>query len=147
LRHQSLFFTINFESFLTLGSFFFTVIVKLLLKDYLEDLGVIALPQNTNYVPLPRSVHDRGRVKLVCKTSSETGLEKQVVPMLRAELRCNGIESVVSKWRLAQRHRVETYRDVTDRRKHCGSHYVIMYPFFQATGRKMINCACSASLK
>ena len=33
----------NFESSLILGSFFFTVIVKLLLKDYLEDLGVICL--------------------------------------------------------------------------------------------------------
>ena len=56
--------------------------------------------------PLPRSdtssVHDRGRVKPVCKTSSETGLEKQIVRMLRAELRCNDIESVVSKWRLGQ---------------------------------------------
>ena len=45
--------------------------------------------------PLPRSdtssVHDRGRVKPVCKTSSETGLEKQIVRMLRAELRCNDI--------------------------------------------------------
>jgi hypothetical protein len=39
------------------------------------------------------SVHDRGRVKQVCKTSSETGLEKQIVRMLRAELRCNDIES------------------------------------------------------
>ena len=48
--------------------------------------------------PLPRSdtssVHDRGRVKPVCKTSSETGLEKQIVCMLRAELRCNDIEPV-----------------------------------------------------
>jgi hypothetical protein len=38
--------------------------------------------------PLPRSdtssVHDLGRVKPVCKTSSETGLEKQIVCMLRA---------------------------------------------------------------
>jgi hypothetical protein len=49
------------------------------------------------------SVHDRGRVKPVCKTSSETGLEKQIVRMLRAELRCNDIEPVVSKWRLGQR--------------------------------------------
>jgi hypothetical protein len=51
--------------------------------------------------PLPRSdtssVHDRGRVKPVCKTSSETGLGKQIVRMLRAELRCNDIEPVVSK--------------------------------------------------
>ena len=31
------------------------------------------------------SVHDRGRVKPVCKTSSETGLEKQIVRMLRAD--------------------------------------------------------------
>jgi hypothetical protein len=57
--------------------------------------------------PLPRSdtssVHDRGRVKPVCKTSCETGLDKQIVRMLRAELRCNDIEPVVSKWRLAQR--------------------------------------------
>ena len=37
------------------------------------------------------SVHDRGRVKPVCKTSSETGLGKQIVRMLRAELRCNDI--------------------------------------------------------
>jgi hypothetical protein len=39
--------------------------------------------------PLPRSdtssVHVRGRVKPVCKTSSETGLEKQIVRMRRAE--------------------------------------------------------------
>ena len=57
--------------------------------------------------PLPRSdtssVHDRGRVKPVCKASSETDLEKQIVRMLRAKLRCNDIEPVVSKWRLAQR--------------------------------------------
>ena len=57
--------------------------------------------------PLPRSdtssVHDRGRVKPVCKASSETSLEKQIVRMLRAELRCNDIEPVVSKWRLEQR--------------------------------------------
>jgi hypothetical protein len=33
----------NFESSLILGSFFFTVSVKLLLKDYLEELGVICL--------------------------------------------------------------------------------------------------------
>ena len=61
--------------------------------------------------PLPRSdtssVHDRGRVKQVCKTSSETGLEKQIVRMLRAELRCNDIEPVVSKWGLAQRGHFE----------------------------------------
>jgi hypothetical protein len=37
------FFTTNFESSVILGSFFFTVSVKLLLKDYLEDLGVICL--------------------------------------------------------------------------------------------------------
>jgi hypothetical protein len=43
LRHQSLVFTMNFESSLLLGSFFFTVSVKLLLKDYLENLGVICL--------------------------------------------------------------------------------------------------------
>jgi hypothetical protein len=45
--------------------------------------------------PLPRSdtssVHNRGRVKPVCKASSETGLEKLIVRMLRAELRCNDI--------------------------------------------------------
>ena len=56
--------------------------------------------------PLPRSdtssVHDRGRVKPVCKTSSETGLGKQIVCMLTAELRCNDIQPVVSKWWLAQ---------------------------------------------
>jgi hypothetical protein len=40
------------------------------------------------------SVHDRGRVKPVCKTCSETGLEKQIVRMLRAELRCNDIEDI-----------------------------------------------------
>ena len=44
-------------------------------------------------------------------------------------------------------HRVETYRDVTDRRKHCGRLRFHVPTFFQATGRKMINCACSASLK
>jgi hypothetical protein len=51
--------------------------------------------------PLPRSdtssVHDRGRVKQVCKTSSETGLDKQIVRMLRAELRCNDIEPTPRK--------------------------------------------------
>jgi hypothetical protein len=61
--------------------------------------------------PLPRSdsssVHDRGRVKPVCKTSSETGLEKQIVRMYIAELRCNDIEPVVSKWRLGQRGHFE----------------------------------------
>ena len=45
-------------------------------------------------------------------------------------------------------HRVETYRDVTDRWKYCGRlHYHHVPTFFQATGQKMINCACSASLK
>jgi hypothetical protein len=44
-------------------------------------------------------------------------------------------------------HRVETYRDVTDRCKHCGSLRFHVPTFFQATGQKMINCACSASLK
>ena len=66
--------------------------------------------------PLPRSdtssVHDRGRVKPVCKTSSETGLEKQIVRMLRAELRCNDIEPVVSKWTLAQRGNFEVFHVV-----------------------------------
>jgi hypothetical protein len=46
-----------------------------------------------------------------------------------------------------RRHRVETYRDVTDRCKHCGRLRFHVPTFFQATGRKMINCACSASLK
>ena len=36
-------------------------------------------------------MHDRGRVKPVCKTSSETGLGKQIVRMLRAEVCCNDI--------------------------------------------------------
>ena len=66
--------------------------------------------------PLPRSdtssVHDYGRVKPVCKASSETGLEKQIVRMLRAELRCNDIEPVVSKWRLAQRGHFEVFHVV-----------------------------------
>ena len=66
--------------------------------------------------PLPRSdtssVHDRGRVKPVCKTSSETGLDKQIVRMLRAELRCNDIEPVVSKWRLGQRGHFEVFHVV-----------------------------------
>ena len=44
-------------------------------------------------------------------------------------------------------HRVETYRAVTDRRKHCGSLRFHVPTFFQATRQKMINCACSASLK
>jgi hypothetical protein len=65
--------------------------------------------------PLPRSdtssVHDRGRVK-VCKTSSETGLEKQIVRILRAELCCNDIEPVVSKWRLGQRGHFEVFHVV-----------------------------------
>ena len=51
--------------------------------------------------PLPRSdtssVHDRGRVKPVFKTSSETGLEKQIVRILRAELRCNDIDPTPRK--------------------------------------------------
>jgi hypothetical protein len=42
-------------------------------------------------------------------------------------------------------HRVETYRDVTDRCKHCGNLRFHVPTFFQATGQKMINCACSAS--
>ena len=58
------------------------------------------------------SVHDCGRVKPVCKASSETGLEKQIVRMLRAELRCNDIEPVVSKWRLAQRSHFEVFHVV-----------------------------------
>jgi hypothetical protein len=66
--------------------------------------------------PLPRSdtssVHDRGRFEPVCKTSSETGLQKQIVRMLRAELRCNDIEPVVSKWRLAQRGHFEVFHVV-----------------------------------
>jgi hypothetical protein len=45
------------------------------------------------------------------------------------------------------RHRVETYRDVTDHCKHCGSLRFNVPTFFQATGQKIINCACSASLK
>ena len=45
------------------------------------------------------------------------------------------------------RHRVETYRDVTDRCKHCGRLRYHVPTFFQATRKKMINCACSASLK
>jgi hypothetical protein len=62
---------------------------------------------------LPQSIlHDRGRVKPVCKTSSETGLEKQIVRMLRAELRCNDIEPVVSKWRLGQRGHFEVFHVV-----------------------------------
>jgi hypothetical protein len=45
-------------------------------------------------------------------------------------------------------HRVDkTYRDVTDRCKHCGRLRYHVPTFFQATGRKMSNCACSASLK
>jgi acetyl-CoA carboxylase beta subunit len=44
-------------------------------------------------------------------------------------------------------HRVETYRDVTDRCKHCERLRYHVPTFFQATRRKMINCACSASLK
>jgi hypothetical protein len=51
------------------------------------------------------------------------------------------------KRHLGFRHRVETYRDVTDRCKHCGRLRFHVPTFFQATGRKMINCACSASLK
>ena len=37
------------------------------------------------------SDHDRERVKPVCKTSSETGLGKQIVCTLRADLLCNDI--------------------------------------------------------
>jgi hypothetical protein len=40
----------------------------------------------------------------------------------------------------------DTYRAVTDRCKHCGS-LVHVPTFFQATGQKMIDCACSASFK
>jgi hypothetical protein len=50
-------------------------------------------------------------------------------------------------FKLRLHHRVETYRDVTDRCKHCGRLRFHVPTFFQATGRKMINCACSASLK
>jgi hypothetical protein len=47
-----------------------------------------------------------------------------------------------------QNHRLDkTYRDVTDRCKHCGRLRYHVPTFFQATRRKMINCACSASLK
>jgi hypothetical protein len=41
------------------------------------------------------------------KQSSETDLGKQIVRMLRAKLRCNDIEPVVSKLRLPQRHRIQ----------------------------------------
>ena len=58
------------------------------------------------------SVHDRGRVTPVCKTSSETGFGKQIVRMLRTELRSNDIEPVVSKWRLAQRGHFEVFQVV-----------------------------------
>jgi hypothetical protein len=45
-------------------------------------------------------------------------------------------------------HRVDkTYRDVTDHCKHCGRLRYHVPTFFQAIGRKLINCACSASLK
>jgi hypothetical protein len=64
-------------------------------------------------VPIARSVtssvHDHGQVKPVSKTSSETGLGKQIVRILRAELRCNDIEAVVPKWRPAQRGHLEGF--------------------------------------
>jgi hypothetical protein len=45
-------------------------------------------------------------------------------------------------------HRVDkTYRDGTDRCKHCGRLRYHVPTFFQVIGRKLINCACSASLK
>ena len=81
----------------------------------LEEVSICA-GNSKEKRPLPRSdtssVHDRGRVKPVCKTSSETGLEKQIVRMLRAELRCNDIEPVVSKWRLTQRGHFEVFHVV-----------------------------------
>jgi hypothetical protein len=42
-------------------------------------------------------------------------------------------------------HRGDTYRAVTDRRKHCESLCFHVPTLFQATEEKMINCACSAS--
>jgi hypothetical protein len=76
------------------------IVVKPTEAPTISDLPIVVFPAGRGLYlcweakekrPLPRSdtssVHDRGRVKPVCKTSSETGLEKQIVRMLRAELR------------------------------------------------------------
>ena len=80
------------------------------------DRGLYLCRKTKEKRPLPRSdtssVHNRGRVNPVCKKSSETGLENQIVRMLRAELRCNEIELVVSKWQLAQRGHFEVFHVV-----------------------------------
>jgi hypothetical protein len=46
-------------------------------------------------------------------------------------------------WSISQ-SRVERYRAVTDRHKHCGSLRSCTH-FFQATRQKLINCTCSVS--
>jgi hypothetical protein len=44
-------------------------------------------------------------------------------------------------------HRVETYRDVTDRSKNCGSLRFHVPTFFQATGKKMIKLRVLSKFK
>ena len=89
---------------------------NILMSSFPAGRGLYLCLEAKEKRPLPRSdtssVHDCGRVKPVFKTSSETGLEKQIVRMLRAELRCNDIEPVVSKWRLAQRGHFEVFHVV-----------------------------------
>jgi hypothetical protein len=68
---------------------------------------------------------------------------------LRLKLRFHIIASILMSSLVCWwcRHRVETYRDVTDRCKHCGRLRYHVPTFFPATGWKMINCAFSASLE
>jgi hypothetical protein len=91
------------------------------------DRGLYLCRKAKKKRPLPRSdtssVHDRGRVKPVCKTSSETGLGKQILRMLCAELRCNDIEPVVSKWWLAQRRHFEVFHVVWKCSKLCNWYF------------------------
>jgi hypothetical protein len=70
------------------------------------------------------------------------------IPLLVFEIYSNIFKHVIWYFATPPWHRVDkTYRDVTDRCKHCGRLRYHVPTFFQATGGKMINCACSASLK
>jgi hypothetical protein len=103
---------VSFAEWKRLGICNFVIRVNMRRYSLLAEVSICA-GNSKEKRPLPRSdtssVHDRGRVKPVCKTSSETGLEKQIVRMLRAELRCNDIEPVVSKWRLGQRSELHVF--------------------------------------
>ena len=94
------------------------MICVICLSNFPSDRRLYLCRKAKENIPLPRSdnfsvyEYDRGRVKPVCKTCSETGLGKQIIPILRDELRCNDIEPVVSKWRLVQRGCCEVIRVV-----------------------------------